>query len=372
MTDYYVRPTNGSDANSGTSYANAWKTARHALATAGRIAAGDNLYLCDEADDPETSTLTIPNTYNATAASRFNVVGCDSSGNAYDGSGKYTIAFTNPGASAEGIECQGDYWNFTDVESKLVSGSGGDAWDFTSTAIAPLLTRCTTSGTWGAYGFRLDASGGCSVDCVVDGADSGWFLSSGVSGHTLYGCVAKNTTTAPGGFYLASADDHLVGCIAYNNTSAGYSGSSSGAGTFTNCVAMDNDGDGFEVTAINMKIVGCVAVNNGGYGFDFSSYSTYLGMFSNNCAYNNTSGTDDSGGTWADIGMGGNISTDPDFTSDTDPTPSSTSSVIQAGRPTASVHSFTRSGDIGAISQTPAAGGTSGRQGLHPINSGGV
>jgi hypothetical protein len=81
MATYYVRPTNGNDANDGLSFAAAWQTTQKAASVA---VLGDTVYLCAEAPEPIGATVTLPDAVNW--------IGCNASGVADGTTYAYQIA----------------------------------------------------------------------------------------------------------------------------------------------------------------------------------------------------------------------------------------------------------------------------------------
>lgn len=105
--------------------------------------------------------------------------------------------------------------------------------------------------------------------------------------------------------YVVAADNSTDGIVV---------GATADAGTVCNCTAVGNGGDGFVInsSADLMRIYNNVSCNNTGNGYNLNADIGHLLFFGNNHASGN-SAESDLGGTWADVGHGGNTNDDPDF-----------------------------------------------------------
>jgi hypothetical protein len=131
-----------------------------------------------------------------------------------------------------------------------------------------------------AYDCLTGFSGGRPKNCLA------WLCTTGFSSSNAENCGAWLC-----GIGYNQSNTDTTTCWAAECTSTGFS-LSTGAGA-SNCVAYDNDGDGFDVSSSSgQTCIDCVSVNNGGYAYDTgTAAANSIAIRLLNCAaYNNTSG----------------------------------------------------------------------------------
>lgn len=101
-------------------------------------------------------------------------------------------------------------------------------------------------------------------------------------------CVATDNVV---GFDCGNRVAMFTNCLAHDNSGTGFEGRASGL-HFVNCTSVGNGGDGFWQNSFGGRFIGCVATNNTGYGYNFtSSDAAKAGILHMCAAYLNTGGT---------------------------------------------------------------------------------
>ena len=315
MTTYYVRPTNGSDANSGTSFANAWQTMQYAFDNA---VAGDTVRFCAEATETTASTIDLDtNSGSQTSCIRFE---------GYDGvngttRAKYTIQAVAAWGGGALISDAGsgtvDYITFQDIIF--------DANDLASSALS---NTSTTAIGWSFLSCEFKQATDDGIICGNTNLGPGmWhFIDCSTNNHGAAGfdtqangngaCIWTGGSchnNATNGFEPGEIIN-INKCCIYNNGADGIVLINSGdRSIFTNCTFYNNTGDGIDIPgfAEGVQVIACSFVSNGGYGINDTTAGE-MHLVDYNHYHNNTSGTQNTGE------MGGyNQTGDPKFVSTT-------------------------------------------------------
>lgn len=220
------------------------------------------------------------------------------------------------------------------------------------------LTRCTAQNcTTGFYSDRAFSATGL-VGCKAVACGIGFDSNS--AGNTSYtNCWAHGCTSFGFKLYLANSTSVITRCIASGTTGGPGFGNGSGWGvTFIDCVAANNNSDGFLLGPYDIfHFVNCVATGNGGYGFNAGTGAGASAQYNTCAGYNNTSG---------DIHVAGvvvgalTLTADP-WTSSTDFTPNTTAgggAVLRAAG--FGVFGQTGYNDAGAVQHQDSGGGGGG------------
>lgn len=356
MTDRYVRPTNGSDANTGLSFAQAYQTTAKAITVA---VAGDTVRQCNEANEAITTGLVTVGAGSRDSLIRW-TAGDSTDGSPLDGTGKYTISCNlSSGNDAWEIATGDVYQVFQDIAIITTGGSTDEGWKIQPTNCT--FVRCSIAGAW-TEGFNSTSDTGL-IDCEASGCAIG-FINGGSS--NLLGCRAHDCTGT--GFVAGGTGIRYINTASYDNDK-GYDTLADNSVLFFKSLAFGNTGDGFDVggTAYN-SIINCTSSGNGGYGYNFTATGIWSNVFGFNHSYNNTSGHTNESGDWADQGLGGNIEGDPLFTSIVDGsenfTPLSGSPLEGAGFP--EQWGASTVGFIGPLQAAAAGGGGGGTSMIGP------
>lgn len=313
MATYYVRPTNGSDAAAGTSFATAFKTLQKAVDTA--ASAGDVIRVCPEANE----TITAAIDFDTNTGADGNPITIEP-GNTTDGSRDLSLFYTITTASAINLlnfTATSDYYKIYNlIVNAAAAGSvclnnQVDGSDF------HVFINCRFTGATGSnISVRGTSTGGwVFIDCETDLAGaSGIAHATGNRGSINWfgGSIHDNTSH---GWDCNKSDCILIGAEVYDNGGDGLFGSTnSNRLTVIGNTFYGNTGDGISLDASDHVAVvyNNSSSGNGGYGFNFNTTNVPRWMDYNH-THNNTSGA-------ADITMPGsnNQTGDPQFTSVTD------------------------------------------------------
>ena len=341
MPTYYVRPTNGSDANDGLSFAAAFSTTQKAATV---VAAGDTVRLCAEAVETPAATISI-STSGATP-NFITWIGCDASGVELPDGSYYTISGSILAAGTDIVYCVSELNRFRHM---AFVNAPRYCWRVTS-SLTTTLTACrfATAGTAllgpdGTVGTTMNL-----IACLLENAPFGTTVASGRQSPSLLGCVLRNITGAAvaGGAIIIP---EVSGCV-FVNCGTGIVGSNGLSGsfvdhcTFYGCETAIGLADR-TATQLRLRIANCSFVNCT-YAIrpqaDQTTITTYFNDHNHfhGCTNNYT------GGVTAGLN---DISGDPLFVDavNGDFTPGPGSPLIRAG--------FNKS-TVGAVS--PAAGGS--------------
>lgn len=368
MTDYYVRPTNGSDGNAGTSFAAAYKTTSKADSV---VAAGDTVFLCNEANESITTGMVWSTA--GTRGSPIRWIGADSvDGSPLNGSGQYTWS-CNLSSGNDGVTIP-SFNYLQDIHLTRTAGGSDEGYKSGSGTKSIVFVRCAVSGGW-TNGWETDVSDCIYIDCEASGCTTGYDVGGDAC---LFGCRAHDNTGD--GFFSSATEANYVGCASYDNGADGFDvGASNDGVSFYKCVAYGNSSDGFEIDDTDhITVVNCTSCANGGYGYNYTGTGTWTITFGFNHSPTgvqnefNTSGPTNELGDWADQGIGGNIDGDPLFTSVVDGsedfTPATGSPLINSGFP--ENWGMTTVGNMGPLKE--AAGGGGGDQQNALVGVGGL
>lgn len=355
MGFYYVRPTNGSNGNAGTSFAAAWQTTQYAL---DNCHAGDYIYLCAEAVEQTSSQIDI-DTKTGNINSWITLEGRDG----VDGTtpAQYTIQRTgSSGLLMVANTFNVEYFNFKNI---TFDGNSIATTCFTNTAsnsvVAFHFANCRFTGSAGIglqHSCASNQNPWVFTNCQFDNNSS-----DGYSGFSVYGtaylqsCVFNDNGRY--GANVADSSHGTVNCIFYGNTSDGlYLDTNSDTPIIDHCTFYNNSGNGININTTSCEgwiISSCAFVSNGGYGINKlatkESESVDYNLF-----YNNTSGhcnlVSDANINDGTVGWN-NQTTDPSFTNaaGNDFTPSSVSSPLVGNAP--------NNGTIGALGVVTASSG---------------
>lgn len=153
------------------------------------------------------------------------------------------------------------------------SGNGASAVRniiFDATTNASVNSTCVTSDATSItnnckmLGGAAGTSGGLVEGCEANGGTIGFA--------SIVCCVASVAHSCGTGFHLngGKASD----CVAYSNTSAGFTTAGGTTGNlFTHCTSANNSGDGFASGGTSCMALGCTADSNGGTGFNNTMFA---------------------------------------------------------------------------------------------------
>lgn len=353
MTTYYVRPTNGSDAAAGTSFANAWQTTQHAF---DNVAAGDEIRLCAEATE-SVGTKIDYDTTAGTAASPILITGANGSDGSVDGT-RYTlqasasITYIVETAPATALHLKFQHIVFDgNANATYCVGTGS----FNSVLDDQVQYFYNCRFTNATSGLRNRNSAGLElVDCEIDNHSSNGFEGFFAPGYRMaVGCYVHDN--GGHGFHQengGSGSGHIVNCIFDTNTGSGLNIEVAAApnGVFIlNSVFYNNvDGISFSTNSLDGGfIANNVFMDNSAYGIDWGSQSKGALFVDYNCYYNNTTNPTSDGAT---APGSNNVTSDPSFANAAggDFTPGSSSPLIQAG---------VNGANIGAVAHAAGGGG---------------
>lgn len=350
MTDYYVRPSNGDNANAGTSFAAAFATTAKVITVE---AAGDTIFFCNEADEVITTSLSTTATGSRDSPIKW-IAGNSTDGSPLNGSGEYTWA-TNLSSGNDGlIVNSGDtYRFFQDMNLEATGGSKDEGWKIQDQNNT--LVRCSAKGGW-VEGFNVEDNI-LMIDCESSGNGVGF---SGDSRSTFMACRAHDNTGI--GFTTKGGSNRYMNCASYDNGGDGYDQNTEAYCVYDKCLAFNNTGDGFDVgDAVFVTIINCTSSSNTGYGYNYTASGIWTITFGFNHGHGNSSGSTPTNetGDWADQGLGGNIDGDPLFTSVVDGsedfTPATGSPLIDSGFP--EKWGATTVGNMGPLKEAAGGGG---------------
>jgi hypothetical protein len=225
MATYFVRPTNGSDAADGLSFANAFQTSQKAFDTA--AVAGDIIRLCPEAT--ETTSVTVDVDTNTGSVVTPIVV---EPGNTTDGGRDISLTYTLQA----------------------------------SASITGLLQFAGTQDFYKIYNLILDANANAANPLFnnADGSGSNHFIDCRMTGGTGVGVNVRGTEPW-----------HFINCEVDNNDGVGHDSPAAGRGVrriFGGSVH-DNGGDALNVEDNAWMLIGCEVYDNGGSGIEYTSAS---------------------------------------------------------------------------------------------------
>jgi hypothetical protein len=287
MTIYYVRPTNGSDAAAGTSFATAFQTSQKAFDTA---IAGDEIRLCNEA--AETPAAQIDLDINAsTAASPILVVAGDSIDGTPLTTGFYTISGASLPATTDLLVPTINNLYMTFKRVRFTAGTrDGIAPSFNNYWMNFLNCRIDTFASDGIY---ITTTGGhwYLFNCEIDN-NTGQGLNINAAGRGNLSVVGGSTHDN-GGIGLeiggdsdsVSVDLHEV----YGNGGDGIQLLGLGS-RISNTTVYNNTGDGVFIDAAQCKLHNVTCSSNSAYGFNISTNGDDSLDMDYNHTYNNTSG----------------------------------------------------------------------------------
>lgn len=348
MTIYYVRPTNGDDADTGLSFALAKKTLSSAYSAASD---GDEIRLCNEAAESVSANLSLTKSID--------LIGADTTdGSPLDGSGVYELNYSGLGASTDAFTF-GTAGKTVKAADVYFNGATGGQYGFYALFDPYFLKmiRCRVSN-FGSHGFYWLTTGGLVTltDCEIDNnGGSGFDVNAAGRGNLIMtgGSAHDNTTHG-----IRSGGDDSQCAIhsvrVYDNGSDGINTLAADA-IIRDCTVYGNGGDGVDIDGSNTTIFDTSSAGNGGYGFNGVTNLAF-GGFDNNHTNGNTSGAGDS-----TLPGDNNVTGDPKFTSVTDGsedfTPLSGSPLIGAG---------INGSNIGAVAHGDSSGGTLVISGVSP------
>lgn len=236
MATYYVRPTNGSDAAAGTSFATAWKTLQYAI---DNVSAGDVVRLCAESTELTNAQIDWDGS-SGTVSSWITFVGASGSDGSIDGS-RYTVkaGASFPGSTPLCNSGEMDYVSLANIIFDAAAEVGG------------------TDATYALYGSS-------ATDVAMDNV-------------RIIGCVFRNGTA--GGCVGRGWDHwHLCGCEVYGNGGIGLGGNTNNRGSgwrIFGCSIHDNASHGIQITLYEATVAGCRIYANGGSGINVTASATY-------------------------------------------------------------------------------------------------
>ena len=255
-TTYYYVSTSGNDSNDGSTRNTAFRTLDKALSKA---SAGTTIFLLN-------GTYTSSNTYklskSGTSSAPIKILN-------YSGHTPVVDFSSQPYAdSSRGFQISGDYWIISGLTIKnagdngiYISGSNNRVQDCT-------ITKCGDTGlqlsNGASYNSITRVTSTYNYDLKTDGENADGFaakLSIG-PGNVFTNCVALNNSDD--GFDLYNATN----AVRFYDCEASYNGTNSG------------NGQGFKVggnfTADNHYLEGCVAIGNKARGFDQNNNTGYI------------------------------------------------------------------------------------------------
>lgn len=239
MATYYVRPTNGSDANDGLSFGAAWKTTQKAHDTA---IAGDTVICCAEAVEQPTETIDVDTNLGSVTAEIYFV-----------------------GANASGVE---------DGTVYTISGASlPDTTDLIRFAVATVIRfrnmRFTAAKRHG-FAFDTNNSTITTEDCRIDNCTSdGARITAGSPFVTLTAIRCEIDHNGAVGINYGSVNRgvwRLNGCRIHHNGSSGIG------------------------SRWTFEITGCVIYRNAAYGL-YCSDASSGGVLASNTFFGNGSGS---------------------------------------------------------------------------------
>lgn len=234
-------------------------------------AAGDTIKLCGDASITQTIDLTT----DGGAATLVFILGR----NAGDTADAEVDIDAGGGAFSVFTFTTADYHVFNLIHAMNTDeNAGSDGFDLGVDADFCQFYNCRASGVYRGWDCAAGSQWHQLWNCIVhDNAHAGFYGTSYVYGHRLYGCTAYDN--AHNGFYgilVASS------CVAYDNGWSGFYG----VPTVIGCVSQGHN-RGFVLTAGNCLAIDCIAAENDSDGYQCDAAWTHLLR----CAdYNNVSG----------------------------------------------------------------------------------
>ena len=305
-----------------------------------------NRYIYDNiSTETITSTITV-DTYGGTNyVSRIYIIGYNLTLTA-----EAEVTITTHSTLADGLlVCDGvSYLKFINIDF-----DGGNKTDEAN--------HCVKFGSTGGYiTFSKCKFHGATNDGVYNGSTGNShdflnceFYDNGDYGYYIYYSRSNNSKIIACSFHdnvdtgliLQGNGVTITGCLAYNNTGAGFSIGVAGRGQtlFANCTSYNNTLDGFNIDlqAYSTILINNTSVDNGGYGYNLGGNTGQFSHFSNNHSSVNTSGhySEGADNTFADFKDGDNIAgvqAATDIFTDVDPgsenfTPKTGSDLINNG-----------------------------------------
>lgn len=344
--------------------------------------AGDQAHIC--ATGTYTPTVRTDIDWgNATRGSEKRLKGVAARG--LDDGTQVTVSGSSLGASTDLFIFTNGSSDYAVMENMRITAATrhGIYHDEVTTLISLVNVRVDNCTTNGVHFARSNAQGLIIVNSEFDN-NGGDGIGTNAAGqaHINATCCSFHDNTGNG---CESKDQPAiwVDCLFFKNGGKGlvveYDSNMLSMFAILGCTFQGNTGDNIDI-ATDVSLL--IAKNNtssgsGGYGWNFNGGDpeTICLYFDYNHTHNNTSGA-------SDVTLPGenNITGDPLFESTTggseDYEPGSSSPLIGAGLPGVIQSGAGGTGyrDIGALQREMAAGGggTTGRQGLHPIESGAV
>ena len=273
MTTYYVT-TGGSDSNNGLTEGTAFATPGYAAGQA--TASGDIIYI-------KSGTYTLSTTtVNASGGPMQVPAGVEIEGYQTSAGDQGAKPIINAGTQAVGSIIELNNPGFRQKASSVtcmeVNGNSVATNGFwVEGAYIGMANNCIARNC--SYGFRSSQDRGTIASC------SAFNCTTGFQGGTLSLCLADSCAN---GFY------GLIGlverCIASNNTGTGFNLTAFTYRAFS-CTAYNNGGTGFHSGHDINFFASCISASNGGYGYDCPSGDATADPMLLDCAdYNNTSG----------------------------------------------------------------------------------
>ncbi len=327
MTTYYVRPTNGSDGNAGTSFGAAFATTQKALDTA---TAGDVIRLCPEAAE-SVSVQIDDDTNTGSIGSMVRI----ETGNTTDGAQDLTIYYTLQATAS--IACilkisTLDYKHWSNV---IFVGNSNATDCVNQTSYGADNTVFVDCEFKDATGDGVDTRGNMYFyNCLChDNGGLGYNRNGGNRGAKfIYG--GRCYDNGSDGIMLDRIASQVINCEIYGNGGHGIEASTG----FDNGVLIGNtiynntlNGISLSSGGYNTTIYNNTLVDNGGYGVDFNGLTVNQTWY---CDYNHTH-SNTSGASDITLPGSNNQTGDPQFTNTTagseDFTPTSGSPLIDNG-----------------------------------------
>ena len=185
--------------------------------------------------------------------------------------------------------------------------------NFISSGGYSTFSKCKFHGATNDGVHNESGTGSDFLNCeFYDNGDYGYYIYySRANNSKIIACSFHDNVDT--GFIIHGNGIVISGCLAYNNTGAGFSIGRGGRSQtlFTNCTSYNNTLDGFNIDnqAYVTTLINCTSVGNRGYGYDLNGNTGQFSHFSNNHSSVNTSGHYSEGAddTFADFQDGNNI-----------------------------------------------------------------
>lgn len=171
------------------------------------------------------------------------------------------------------------------------------------------ITSCDKDGLYIEHSTNGLISSSIFDNNTDDGLEIILNTTPGCSDIRIENCVAHTNTDD--GFIVESNYTTLFNCRSYSNGGIGFYTYNSVASSLLSCVATDNGGDGFNSSALYLRIANCFAKDNTGDGFDISGQGAAI---TGNTSYSNSAqGFEISGYGSAIVGNAANLNSSTDF-----------------------------------------------------------